>query len=125
MNSSIHLPEVEFRNVDIVFGDRVDDAIQLLDQGESREDVLTKTGSVIGVSDASVAVQKGEICVLMGLSGSGKSTLLRAVNGLNKVTRGEVLINHAGRQIDIAKIDATELREIRMSRISMVFSSSH
>ena len=32
----------------------------------------------------------------MGLSGSGKSTLLRAVNGLNKVSRGEVLVQENG-----------------------------
>ena len=53
----------------------------------------SETGHVIGVADATVAIEEGEICVLMGLSGSGKSTLLRCVNGLNKATRGEVLVD--------------------------------
>ena len=51
---------------------------------------------MIGVADATIAIEEGEICVLMGLSGSGKSTLLRCVNGLNKATRGEVLVDDDG-----------------------------
>ena len=57
----------------------------------------------------------------MGLSGSGKSTLLRAVNGLNKVTRGQVEIAHNGGQVDIASCDDEILRQMRTSRIAMVF----
>ena len=47
---------------------------------------------MLGAAGVNLAVERGEICVLMGLSGSGKSTLLRAVNRLNEVTRGEVLV---------------------------------
>src|SRR5690606_24302713 len=63
----------------------------------------------------------GEICVLMGLSGSGKSTLLRAINGLNKVTRGRVLVRDGDGQVDIAACDAATLRRMRTSRVAMVF----
>ena len=69
----------------------------MLDAGKSRAEILEKTGSVLGCAGASLTVKEGEISVLMGLSGSGKSTLLRAVNGLNKVTRGNVLVRD-GRQ---------------------------
>src|SRR5690606_17182464 len=74
-----------------------------------------------GVADASLAIEEGEICVLMGLSGSGKSTLLRAVNGLNKVTRGKVLVRDEGRMVDVASCDAATLRRLRMNRVAMVF----
>jgi len=57
----------------------------------------------------------------MGLSGSGKSTLLRAINGLNTVTRGEVLVRDGDTQVDIANCDAATLRRMRMGRIAMVF----
>ena len=40
--------------------------------------------------------------MLMGLSGSGKSTLLRAVNGLNPVTRGKVMVNDGAAMLDVA-----------------------
>jgi glycine betaine/proline transport system ATP-binding protein len=66
-------------------------------------------------------VPRGEICVLMGLSGSGKSTVLRAVNRLNEVARGSVLVEHEGKAIDVTKCDYNTLREIRMHTVAMVF----
>ena len=114
-------PEVELRNVDITFGSRPQDAVEMAAKGASREEILAATNTVIGVYGASIVVNKGEICVLMGLSGSGKSTLLRAVNGLNRVVNGEVWLQCNGELKDITKIDANELREIRMRWVSMVF----
>ena len=112
---------VSFQNVDIIFGADQTRALELLDKGGTREAILEETNAVLGVANASIDIHEGEICVLMGLSGSGKSTLLRAVNGLNKVTRGKVLVSHQGEQVDIASCDATTLRNMRMSRIAMVF----
>lgn len=112
---------IEFKNVDLVFGKRPERALPLLDQGYDRERLLDETGLVLGVRDANLKVNKGEICVLMGLSGSGKSSLIRCVNGLNDVTRGEVLIEHKGQTLDFFEADAETQREIRMKRISMVF----
>ena len=112
---------VSFRKVDIIFGVEQTRALELLDKGGTRESILKETHAVLGVADASIDIHEGEICVLMGLSGSGKSTLLRAVNGLNKVTRGEVLVSHEGGQVDIASCDKNTLRNMRMSRIAMVF----
>jgi glycine betaine/proline transport system ATP-binding protein len=115
------LPEVAFRHVDIVFGRDPERALQLLDRGEGREAILQQTGQVIGVADATVAIEEGEICVLMGLSGSGKSTLLRCINGLNKATRGEVLVDDPNGPIDVTRCDLTTLRRLRTHRIAMVF----
>jgi len=112
---------VSFRTVDIIFGSDQKRALELLDQGGTRESILEETSAVLGVADASIDIHEGEICVLMGLSGSGKSTLLRAVNGLNKVTRGEVLVSHEGGQVNIASCDTATLRNMRISRIAMVF----
>ena len=112
---------VSFRSVDIIFGAEQTRALELLDKGGTREAILEETNAVLGVANASIDIHEGEICVLMGLSGSGKSTLVRAVNGLNKVTRGKVLVSHQGGQVDVASCDATTLRNMRMSRIAMVF----
>jgi glycine betaine/proline transport system ATP-binding protein len=113
--------EVDFRHVDIVFGSHPERALELLDRGEGRDAILEETGRVIGVADANVAIETGEICVLMGLSGSGKSTLLRCVNGLNKATRGEVLVNDPGGPVDVTRCDPATLRRLRTQRIAMVF----
>ena len=115
------MPAVAFEQVDIVFGANPQAALPLLDAGKSRDEILAETGQVLGVAGASLTIETGEICVLMGLSGSGKSTLLRAVNRLNHPVRGAVLIEDEGRQIDIASCDAKTLRRLRMRRIAMVF----
>jgi len=112
---------IEFRNVDIIFGDKTDEALKLAHSGVDRSEILKRTGAVLGATQASLTVNEGEISVLMGLSGSGKSTLLRAVNGLNKVTGGEVLVKDGDRMVDVASCDAATLRHIRQKQVAMVF----
>ncbi len=120
---------IEFRDVDILFSGgsgrgraaALAAATALLDGGRTRAEIAQATGVVLGVAGASLKVAPGEICVLMGLSGSGKSTLLRAANGLNRVTRGQVLVRHGAELVDVASCDAATLRRMRTERIAMVF----
>ncbi|WP_050929347.1 choline ABC transporter ATP-binding protein [Aestuariivita boseongensis] len=112
---------VEFDAVNIVFGDKPQAALPLMDQGQERSEIQASTGQVLGVHDCSLTVEEGEILVLMGLSGSGKSTLLRAVNGLNPVVRGSVRVNDGTQMIDVGQADAATLRDLRLSRVAMVF----
>ncbi|MNO94518.1 Glycine betaine transport ATP-binding protein OpuAA [compost metagenome] len=93
----------------------------MLDQGLSRPEILKSTGLVVGVEKANLEINKGEICVLMGLSGSGKSSLLRCINGLNTVSRGKLFVEHEGSQINIASCTPAELKMMRTKRIAMVF----
>jgi glycine betaine/proline transport system ATP-binding protein len=115
------MPAVAFENVDIVFGKRSREALALIDARKTRDEIIAATGAVLGAAGVNLTVEKGEICVLMGLSGSGKSTILRAVNGLNKVARGKVLVEHGDGAIDVANCTADQLRMLRTSRIAMVF----
>ena len=112
---------VIFDNVSIVFGDRPQVALPMMDQGLERPEIQEKTGQVLGVHDCNLEVAEGEILVLMGLSGSGKSTLLRAVNGLNPVIRGAVHVKSGERMVDITHAGEHELRAMRLSQIAMVF----
>ncbi|MDE1173582.1 MAG: choline ABC transporter ATP-binding protein [Parvibaculaceae bacterium] len=119
---------VEFWGVDILFGGGsgrpgtpAAQALDMLDEGRTRDEIIAETGVVVGVKNANLKVEEGEICVLMGLSGSGKSTLLRAVNGLNKVTRGRIMVRHGDKKVDVASCDAATLRVMRTQRIAMVF----
>ncbi len=112
---------VEFKDVDIIFGKDVAKTLAMVDAGATRAEILAKTGAVLGAAGASLTVNEGEISVLMGLSGSGKSTLLRAVNGLNKISRGSVLVKDGERMVDIATCDAATLRHMRQNQVAMVF----
>ncbi|GHG96562.1 choline ABC transporter ATP-binding protein [Pseudodonghicola xiamenensis] len=112
---------VKFDNVSIIFGEAPEAALPLMDKMQSRAQVQEKTGQVLGVHDCSLEVEEGEILVLMGLSGSGKSTLLRAVNGLNPVARGDVLVRDGGQMVSVTGAEAASLRHIRQRQVAMVF----
>jgi glycine betaine/proline transport system ATP-binding protein len=112
---------VDFKNVDIIFGKDIPKTLAMVDAGATRAQILAKTGAVLGAAGANLTVHEGEISVLMGLSGSGKSTLLRAVNGLNKVSRGAVLVKDGDRMVDIASCNAATLRHMRQKQVAMVF----
>jgi glycine betaine/proline transport system ATP-binding protein len=83
----------------------------------SRRELLTRTGCTAAVRDVSFEVAPGEVFVIMGLSGSGKSTLVRCLTRLIEPTSGSVRLAGA----DIGAADAKELRELRRSKVSMVF----
>lgn len=112
---------VHMDNVSIVFGDKPQAALELMDQGMERSQIQAQTGQVLGVHDCTLSVDEGEILVLMGLSGSGKSTLLRAINGLNPVVRGSVKIHDGSAEVDVTHADDATLRRVRMHNIAMVF----
>ncbi len=108
-------PAVSVRGLYKVFGRRPEEAVRRLESGASRDEV--KELGTAAVIDASFDVAHGEIFVVMGLSGSGKSTLIRMLNGLWAPTAGHVLLGDA----DLARVDARRLRELRRTRVSMVF----
>jgi len=53
--------------------------------------------SVVAVDNVSFKIEKGSFFTLLGPSGSGKSTILRMIGGLERPTKGRVLI--AGRDV--------------------------
>ena len=112
---------VAFKDVDIVFGADPKSALPLIDQGKSRSEIVAETGQIVGVKQATLSVHEGEIMVLMGLSGSGKSTLLRAVNALNRITRGSVTVFDGTEHVDVQACSSRRLRTLRRRRVAMVF----
>jgi glycine betaine/proline transport system ATP-binding protein len=98
-----------------IFGRRPAETVEQLRAGANRAEL--DAGTTAAVIDASFEVRVGEIFVVMGLSGSGKSTLIRMLNGLLEATAGTVTIG----EDTITGIPAKRLRQIRRSRISMVF----
>ena len=58
---------VVFKNVDIIFGNNPQIALQMVDQGKTRDEIGAETGLVLGVAGATREITEGEIQVLMGL----------------------------------------------------------
>ena len=105
-----NIPMIECKGVWKAFGARADAAIHAMESGQSsKADVLSRYGCSVGVADANLQVQRGEVFCIMGLSGSGKSTLLRHINRLIDPTTGEISID--GERID--RMSAAELRRLR------------
>ncbi|MGT2958353.1 glycine betaine/L-proline ABC transporter ATP-binding protein [Streptococcus bovimastitidis] len=102
-----------------VFGKKQKVALEMIKQGKDKSEIFKKTGSTVGVYDASFDVKEGEIFVIMGLSGSGKSTLVRMINRLIEPTAGTIELDGK----DISKMNADNLREVRRHDINMVFQS--
>lgn len=109
--------KIEVRNVTKIFGKSPRQALDMLNSGISKKEILAKTGMTVGVNQADFKVHEGEIFVIMGLSGSGKSTLVRMINRLIEPSAGNVFIDGQ----DIVKLNAKELREVRRKKLSMVF----
>ncbi len=74
---------------------------------------------VVALENIDLTVQKGEICCLLGTSGSGKSTLLNLMAGLEKPSRGEIIIKN----VHIEKLNEEKLVLFRQKHIGFVFQS--
>ena len=109
--------KIEVKDLTLIFGKNKSKALKLLDQGETKAEILRKTKCTVGVNKANFKIKEGEVFVIMGLSGSGKSTLLRCLNRLIEPTAGDVIVNN----INITKQTNEELLDTRRSEMSMVF----
>lgn len=82
---------------------------------------IYKIGSnkVYALNGVDFTMYKGEFCAIVGPSGSGKSTLLNMLAGLEKPTKGEVLI--AGKHIE--KMNENQLVGFRRENVGFIFQS--
>ena len=92
-------------------------AFDLAQAGVHKNEVQKQSGHVVGLSNVSFTIGKGDIFVVMGLSGSGKSTAIRTVNKLHDVTSGEVWVD----DVDVQKLEGKELQAFRREKMGMVF----
>ncbi|HHS97390.1 MAG TPA: ATP-binding cassette domain-containing protein [Chloroflexi bacterium] len=85
------------------------------------EHVTRRFGSgeteVVAVRDVSLAVEPGEIVLIMGPSGSGKTTLLLMLGGLLRPSEGRIRIG----EDDLTELDERRLPEVRLRRIGFIF----
>jgi putative ABC transport system ATP-binding protein len=71
------------------------------------------------LEDLDLAVAEGEYLALMGPSGSGKTTLLNLVAGLDRATRGEVIVHEQ----DIGQLSEAEVTRWRANNVGFIFQT--
>jgi putative ABC transport system ATP-binding protein len=87
---------------------------------------LTRTYELDGLSvqalrGVTLEIRHGDYVSIVGRSGSGKSTLMHLLGGLDRPTRGRLLID--GR--DVAALSPAEMADLRNRTIGFVFQSFH
>jgi ABC-type lipoprotein export system ATPase subunit len=85
----------------------------------SGTDLSKKYGALEVVKGVSLTIGAGEFVCLVGKSGCGKTTLLSLLSGLEKPTKGHVILN--GKEIDGASED--ELALFRRENVGFIFQS--
>ena len=85
----------------------------------SGTDLSKKYGDLEVVKGVSLAIDAGEFACLVGKSGCGKTTLLSLLSGLEKATKGHVMLN--GKEINGASEDALAL--FRRENVGFIFQS--
>lgn len=77
------------------------------------------TNKIRALNGVSFKVYEGEFCAIVGTSGSGKSTLLNMMAGLEKPTKGQIIINNR----HIEKLKENDLVKFRGKHVGFIFQS--
>lgn len=97
-------------------GDRLSSIIQVK---HLKKVYRVGTEKVVALNDINLEIEKGEVCCIVGASGSGKSTLLNQLAGLEKPTKGEVIISGQ----TVSAMTEKQLALFRQSHLGFVFQS--
>lgn len=74
---------------------------------------------VRALNGVDLTIYKGEFCAIVGTSGSGKSTMLNMLAGLEKPTKGEVIVS--GEHLE--KMNENQLVKFRREHVGFIFQS--
>ncbi|MCM1467921.1 MAG: ABC transporter ATP-binding protein [Alistipes sp.] len=74
---------------------------------------------VRALNGVSFKIYEGEFCAIVGTSGSGKSTLLNMMAGLEKPTKGQIVIKNT----HIEKLNENKLVKFRREHVGFIFQS--
>lgn len=74
---------------------------------------------IVALNNIDLKIEQGEVCCLLGTSGSGKSTLLNMMAGLEKPTKGQVIVMNK----HVEKMNEDELALFRQKHVGFIFQS--
>ena len=69
------------------------------------------------LNGVNLEIDQGEFVVILGPSGAGKSTLLNLLGGMDRATKGKIIVGEK----DIAKLNEKDLTKYRASDVGFIF----
>ncbi|MDG6926208.1 MAG: ABC transporter ATP-binding protein [Nitrososphaerota archaeon] len=72
---------------------------------------------VAALNGVDLAVRRSEIVGVVGPSGSGKSTLLNMIGGIDRPSRGSIVVDG----IELGRLDERRLAEYRLKKVGFIF----
>ncbi len=79
----------------------------------------TGATAVSALDGVTLEVRRSEFLAVMGPSGSGKSTLLNILAGLERPTRGAIVVDG----VDLSAMDEVTLASYRREKVGMIFQA--
>lgn len=73
--------------------------------------------TIHAVDGVNLKVEKGDLLIIFGESGSGKSTLLQLIGGLERPSKGNIIIDGQ----DITKMSEAKLTKLRGQKVGFIF----
>ncbi|QSF13502.1 ABC transporter ATP-binding protein [Mycoplasma sp. Mirounga ES2805-ORL] len=71
------------------------------------------------LNDVSLSIKNGELILIYGISGGGKSTLLNLISGLDRPTKGNVIVCDN----NLPYLTNSQLTKFRRNHVSFIFQS--
>ncbi len=96
-------------------GDSKDDCLVVLDQVEKEYRLRSQT--IRALRGVTLSLKRGQLVALSGPSGSGKTTLLNQIGGLERPSRGRVVVNGT----EVSQINGRHLVAYRRRQVGFVF----
>lgn len=93
--------------------------MSLIDVKDIRKVYQVDKERVVALNRINLAIEQGEVCCILGTSGSGKSTLLNIMAGLEKPSKGSVVIDG----VNVTKLNEKQLALFRQRNVGFVFQS--
>ena len=79
-----------------------------------------QNGTIVkAINEVNLKIERGEFTSIVGPSGSGKTTLLNLIGGIDRATKGKVILDG----IEISSLPERKLSELRLRKIGFVFQA--
>jgi len=95
------------------------ESVSFIEVADLGKDYAGGDGAVPAIRKMDFTVEDGEFVAIMGPSGSGKSTLLSVLGGLNRPTRGRVLVD----TLDVYALSGEQRADFRSEYMGFIFQS--